>query len=243
MAYQEQDACGRLWETKLTTNDSTPVEGAGKLGAVRVLGDGRAYRYMKMTGTDGLLGNTYMPATLVSVTDATAASGTGPDGATTTIITDSDAAFTVDAYINWYFKVTTAMTGTEEALKIVGNSATTLTLEKSITTTLAAGGTDDGEILAGNATGMLSTASDSGVSILGIGIGTLTENYYGWVQVRGIGSVISTAALTEGASFSSGGATTAGQAADRAGADDNYLGVTIAAGGTNDYQLVDIKIA
>ena len=243
MAYQTTDACGRLWETKLSTNDSTPVDGAEKLRAIRILGDGRAFRYMRMTGSAGALGNIYMSATKVAVTDATGASGKGPDGATTTIITDSDAAYTTNDYINWYFKVSTSKTGSEEAIKVVGNSATTLTLEKSIGTALAVGGTDDGEILAGTAAGILSTTSELDIPIVGIGIGALTQDYYGWVQVRGIGNVISTSALSEGAAFSSGGTTTAGQAADRVGADDNYLGICIAAGGTDDYQMVDIRIA
>ncbi len=243
MAYQEQDARGRLWLTKLTTNDATPIEGAEKLGAIRELSDGRRFRYVQITGAAGALGRLYMPATLVAVTDATSANGTGPDGATTTIITDANASFTADAYINWHFQLATGMTGSTEPIKIVGNTATTLTLEKSIATALASGGTDDGEILAGNAAGAFSTTSDLDVHILGVGIGTITQNYYGWLQVRGIAAVISTSGITEGLAVSSGGGSTAGQAAVRGGVDDNLIGICVAAAGSNEAHMVDLCIA
>ena len=238
MAYQEQDAYGKIWSTKLTANDSTAKE---TLGAIRELADGRRFRYMRMTGSAGALGKLVMPATKVTVTNATSANGTGPDGATTTIITDSDATWTTDAYVGWYFQLATAMTGSTEPIKIVGNTATTLTLEKQITTALATGGTDDGEILAGTAAGILSTTSDLDIPITGVGIGTITENYYGWFQISGIAAVYSDA-ITEGSAVSSGG-DAAGKAVARAGADDNYIGVCVAASGTGEYSLVDLCIA
>ena len=241
MAYQEADARGRLWQTKLTANDSTPVEGAEKLGAIREIADGRRFRYVKMTGGAGSLGLLLMEATKVTVTDATSASGVGPDGATTTIITDSDATWTVDAYINWYFQLATSMTGSTEPIKIVGNTATTLTLEKSIATALAAGGTDDGEILAGTAAGIGTTSGDLDTAVIGACIGTLTQNYYGWVQVAGIGAMLSDA-ITEGLAVSSGGNAT-GHGIARAGVDDNYIGVCIAASGTDENCLVNFSIA
>ena len=241
MSYQENDAYGKIWTTKLTANDSTPVEGAEKLGGIRQVSDGRRYRYIKMTGTAGALGQILMPATKVTVTDATSANGVGPDGATTTIITDSDATWTVDAYINWYFQLATSMTGSTEPIKIVGNTATTLTLEKSIATALAAGGTDDGEILAGNAAGILTTANDVDVATVGVCIGTLTQNYYGWVQVRGIAAFQSDA-ITEGLTVSPGG-NADGSGLATASQDDLVIGVCIAASGTNENCMVDLRIA
>ena len=244
MAYQSRDARGRIWMTKLTTNDATPIEGAEKLGAIRETEDGRRFRYVKMTGSALALGESIMPATKVAVTDAYSASGTGPDGATTTIITDADATWTPDAYINWYFQCATSMTGSTEPIKIVGNTATTLTLEKSITTALttSAVATDDGEILAGNAAGILTTANDLDVSVLGVGIGAITENYYGWVQTSGITAYITDGAA-EGESVCPGGnAAGQGIAADT-DADNNIIGVCVATSGTNEYSMVDLRIA
>ncbi len=241
MAYQETDARGRLWQTKLTANDATPIEGAEKLGAIRELGDGRRFRYVRMTGGAGSLGQVLMPATLVTVTDATSASGVGPDGATTTIITDADATWTADAYINWYFELATSMTGSTEPIKIVGNTATTLTLEKSIATALASGGTDDGEIIAGNAAGISTTSGDLNVLTVGVCIGTITQNYYGWVQVAGIAAVQSDA-LSEGATVSPGG-NAGGDAIDYNAAGDTIIGICVAASGTNENGMVDLKIA
>jgi len=240
MAYQETDALGQIWQTKITANDSTPVEGAQKLGAIRQMADGRRYRYVRMTGSACTLGSILMPATLVTVTDVSAGgTTTGPDGATTTLITDADASWTADAYINWYFQVATGGTGSQEPIKIVGNTATTLTLEKSIATTVIAG--DDGEILAGTAAGILSTANDLDVAVVGVCIGTLTENYYGWVQVAGPAAVMSDA-ISEGDGVCPGG-NAAGQGIASGDYTDNTIGVAIAASGTNQNGFVDLRIA
>lgn len=238
MAYQTTDVNG-IFATKLTSNDSTPQE---TLGRIRELDDGRRFRYTRMTGSALALGEIVMPATKVAVTDATSADGTGPDGATTTIITDSDATWTPDAYIGWYFQVATSMTGSTEPIKIVGNTATTLTLEKSITTDLTSAGTDDGEIVAGHAAAILSTANDLDVATVGVGIGTITTNYYGWVQVAGVGAVIGDS-IAEGESVSPGG-NAAGQAiAADSDADCTIIGKCIATSGTNEYCMVDLNIA
>lgn len=239
MAYQDTDANGRIWNTKLTANDSTPKEAPG---ATRELSDGRKFRYIKMTGSALSLGLLVMPATKVAVTNATSVNGPGPDGATTTIITDSDATWTPDAYIGWYFQVATSMTGSTEPIKIVGNSATTLTLEKSIGTALAVGGTDDGEIIAGTAAGILTAVTDEGQPVIGVGIGTITQNYYGWVQTEGIGAVVGDT-LTENESISPGG-NAVGQAIVSTNDSDNVIiGNVISTSGDNEFALCQLHIS
>ena len=239
MAYQG-NTVSKIFSTKLTANDSTAKE---TLGTVRELADGRKFRYVKMTGADGALGRVYVRGAVVSITtNLTSANGKGPDGATTTIITASDESYTPDAYIGYYFKVTTAMTGSEEPIKIVGNTATTLTLERQLGTACNSAGTDDATLQAPRSVVQKCSADDLTAVLCGVGIGTITQNYYGWVQTRGYAAVISTAALVDGEVCSSGGATTAGQAVVRAGATENILGITIRAGGTNDYQLVDLLV-
>ncbi len=227
MAYQTTDVFG-IYQTLLTANDSTAKE---TLGGIRQLADGRKFRYVKMTGSAGALGRVLMPATKVAVTNASSANGTGPDGATTTIITDADATWTTDAYVGWYFQVATGMTGSTEPIKIVANTATTLTLEKSITTALATAGTDDGEILAGAVAGILSTASDLDVTVIGVCVGTLTENYYGWVQVAGPAAVYADA-ITEGESICPGGDAAGKAVAADTDADNNIIGTCVATSGT-----------
>ena len=238
MAYQEKSGIKSIDATKLTANDSTAQQ---TLGTLRELADGRKFRYIKMTGSALALGQIVMPATKVAVTNATSANGVGPDGATTTIITDSDAAWTPGAYEGWYFQVATGMTGSTEPIKIVANSVTTLTLEKQITTALSSAGTDDGEILAGTAAGILSTANDLDVDCLGVGIGTITQNYYGWVQVAGPAAVVSDA-ITEGDKICPGG-NAAGQGIAMGDYTDNAIGVCVAASGTDEYCFVDLRIA
>ena len=238
MSYQEQGASS-IFSTKLTANDSTAQEA---LGGLRELADGRRYRYVQMTGSAAALGQVLMPATKVAVTNATSADGTGPDGATTTIITDSDASWTSDAYKGWYYQTATSMTGSTEPIKIVGNTATTLTLEKSITTALTSAGTDDGEILAGTAAGILSTAGDLDIACVGVAVGTITEDYYGWVQTAGPAAVLSHA-ITEGESICPGGAAAGEAIAADNDADNNVIGVCIAASGTDEFSFADLRIA
>jgi hypothetical protein len=240
MAFQEKDINGRLQSTKLTSNDSTAKE---VLGTIRRLIDGRAFRYVKMTGGALAQGKIVKNAASVAITDLTSADGVGPDGATTTIITDSNASWTPDAYIGYYFKVDTGGTGSEEAIKIVGNTATTLTLERSIGTDLASGGTDDGEIIPSASVVIITAVDDASQPVSGVGIGTITENYFGWVQIKGMGNVLATTALTETQPVTAGGATTTGQAADGSAATDVVIGTTIAAGSNNAFQAVMLNIA
>lgn len=240
MAYQERDVDGRLQSTKLTANDSTAQL---DIGTIRRLTDGRTFRYVQMTGGALALGKGAVPAAASAITNLTSASGVGPDGATTTIITDADATWTADAYVGYYFKVDTSMTGSEEAIKIVGNTATTLTLEKSITTALASGGTDDGEIIPPLGVVVISAIDTADQVCAGFGIGTITEDYFGWVQLKGYGNVIPTSALTEGQNFTLGGATTTGQV--KVGAlvtDGSWVGTVVAAGTSAAFHLAILNV-
>lgn len=231
----EENTPSKIFSTKLTANDSTAQE---PLGTVRELADGRKFRYVKMTDGDLALGQLTIPADTVTVTDATSANGVGPDGATTTIITDADATWTPDAYIGYYFEVATGGTGSTEPIKVVGNTATTLTLEKQITTALASGGTDDGQILAPKSVVQISpTTTPDGVAC-GAGIGTITQNYYGWVQIKGYGCLIGDA-ITEGESVTKGG-NAAGEALAAADVDDTVVGVCIATSGTSEHFLAEL---
>ena len=229
-----------IFETKITANDSTQKE--NQLGLIRTLGDGRKFRYVQMTGGAIAQGQLVIQKAVTAITNLTSANGVGVDGSTVTIITDADASFTTGAHIGSYFRVDTGMTGSEEAIKITGNTATTLTLEKQIGTALASGGTDDGEIVPISDRVIISAVDDASQIVRGVAIGTITEDYYGWVQVSGPSNVLATSALTETQPFTAGGATTAGQAADGSAATDVVAGFTVAAGGTNDYQAVVLQI-
>ena len=123
MAYQTNQV-GKLWKTLLTANDSTAQE---EPGAVRELADGRKFRYIKMTGSALALGYLVMPATKVACTNVTSATVGG-----TTVITDADATWTPNAYVGWYYANLTAMTGSAECIKVVGNTATTLHWRNSL---------------------------------------------------------------------------------------------------------------
>jgi len=231
--YKKSDSINKLWNTSLDANDSSAKE---TLGAERVLEDGRAFRYVQMTGSAGVEGNTVGHAAATAITST----ASGGASANNNVITDSSGAMTSNQYVGYYFKVDTAGTGSEESRKIVANTATTLTLEKALGTAASA---DSAEILPPPGVVILTVASAADAHLSGVIFNGLTEDYYGWVQIRGYANVIATSALTEGDTCSGGGATTAGQAADRGGADDQILGTTVAAGGANDFQLVDLNCA
>ena len=232
-SYLKSDGYFQLWKTTLDANDSRVME---TIGALRELEDGRAFRYVKMTGASATEGMVLVPAAVVAIT-STASGGSSVEN---NVVTDSAGAMTINQYVGYYFKVNTGGTGSEEARKIVANTATTLTLERPLGTAASA---DSAEIIAPLGIVVKCTAADLDIAVSGVAWGAITQNYYGWVQVRGYANVLSTAALTEGLMTSSGGATLAGQAADYAAANDNYIGTAVAAGGVNNFQLVDLMIA
>ena len=230
-SYLKSDSYFKLWNTTLDANDSTAQE---TIGAIRKLEDGRTYRYVKMTGQAITAGLLVKPAAVVSITNLT--SDTAKK-----VITDSDAAWTANAYVGYYFKVLVSMTGSEEAIKIVANTVNTLTLERALTTGLTALGTDDAEIIAPPGVVVIAAISDQSQPVSGVAIGAITQNYYGWVQIKGFGNVVGTN-LTETQPITPGGAT-AGYALDGAAATDVVVGTVIAgSSGTGKPQLVMLNI-
>lgn len=230
--WKTSDMLG-LWKTALDANDDSRME---TLGAIRRLADGRTFRYVKMTGSAAAEGKLMTIATKVSITST----ATGGSSAEDNIVTDSAGAMTPNAYVGYYFQCATAGTGSVTPRKIIANTATTITLEKALATACA---TDSAEIVAPKGVVKLSPIDDLDQPVSGVAQGVITENYFGWIQIKGFGSLLSTSALTEGDSCSPGGATTAGQAADRAAADDGLIGYCVAAAGSNECQLVDLNIA
>jgi hypothetical protein len=231
-SYLKSDGYFKLWKTSLDANDSSAQE---TIGAIRRLEDGRVFRYVKMTGQAITAGLLVKPAAVISITNLTS-------DTTKKVITDSDASWTPNAYVGYYFKVLVSMTGSEEAIKIVANTVNTLTLERALTTGLTSAGTDDAEIIAPPGAVIIAAASDQSQPVSGVAIGPITENYYGWVQIKGFGNVIGTN-LTETQPVTPGGAT-AGYALDGAAATDVVVGICIAgSSGTGKAQLVWLDLS
>jgi hypothetical protein len=231
-SYSKSNGFIQAWKTGLDANDSTAQE---TLGAIRMLEDGRKFRYVKMTGAACTEGMVLVPAAVVSISSA----ATGGAAATDNVVTVTGATYTTNAYIGYYFKVATGGTGSEEARKIIANTATTLTLERPLGT---AASSDSAEIIAPKGVVVKCTASDLDITCSGIAWGPITQDYFGWIQISGYATVISTSALTEGQMTSTGGATTAGCAADYAAANDDYIGTCVAAGTATGFQLVNLAI-
>jgi hypothetical protein len=88
---------------------------------------------------------------------------------------------------------------------------------------------------------VIAAASDQSQIVSGVAIGPITENYYGWVQIKGYGNVVGSN-LTATQPVTPGGAT-AGYALDSAAATDFQIGcVKAASSGTGKPQLVMLNI-
>ena len=230
--YLKSDSYFKLWATSLDANDSTAKE---TIGAIRKLEDGRTFRYVKMTGQAITAGLLVIPAAATSITNLTS-------DTTKKIITDADAAWTSNEYVGYYYKTDVNMTGSEEAIKIVANTATTFTLERALTTGLASAGTDDGKIIPPPGVVVIAATTDQSQIVSGVTIGAITENYFGWVEIKGYGNVVGTN-LTATQPITPGGAT-AGYALDSAAATDVQIGyVKAGSSGTGKSQLVMLNIS
>jgi len=223
-SYKKSDVLPQLWKTMLDANDSSACE---TIGAVRMLEDGRRFRYVQITGGAAVEGRIFMPAAVTAITSA----ATGGSSSESNVVTVSGASYTTNAYVGYYYQTATGGTGSTEPRKIVANTATTLTLEKPVATAASA---DSAEIIPPPGIVVANTASDLDLPVSGVAQNAITQNYYGWIQTRGFASVLATAAITEGLEISPGGATTAGQAVARGGADDVTIGICVAAAGANE---------
>ena len=88
----------------------------------------------------------------------------------------------------------------------------------------------------------MTAITDEGQPVIGVGIGTITENYWGWVQKDGIGAVVGDT-LTENESISPGG-NASGQAIVSTNDSDNVIiGNVIATAGNNEPATCQLHIS
>jgi hypothetical protein len=107
---------------------------------------------------------------------------------------------------------------------------------------MAAGGTDDGEIIAPIYVAAIATASNLSQPCSGVGIGTLTQNYYGWLQTRGYAGVLGDT-LTEGYSINPGGNANGQAAINTTNSFERTIGYCVATSGDNEMALCMLSIA
>ena len=148
------------------------------LGARYETPDGRVFRYVQMTGGAAALGTVLERAANVAV-------DTVSSGSDLLTITEASAGWTAGAYAGDYAYIDESAAAAEEGQcrRILQNTTDTLYLDRPLTTALDVTDCDltiirPFRMIAATAA---ITTPVSGVSALGV----ITENYYGWIQVRG----------------------------------------------------------
>lgn len=184
----------------------------GILGTRAVTKDGREFRYTLAGAATLALGKVVQAPTLVANHQVVAVAAAVAAGATKITATLGATAATADQYKGGYVNITDSA-GAGQALLIRGNSAAassgviTLFLDNPVTTALTTG--SKANLTRNQFDGAVIAATTTIDLILGVPQIAITAANYGWVQTRGISSVLVNGTPTVGAGVISS-ATTAG---------------------------------
>jgi hypothetical protein len=180
-----------------------------EIGEPMDLKDGRCFRYAKfgVATAAGLLVSQDVSATCLVETD-NAIDGTQPAGSSLAIgslsIMMDNAAFaatTLDQYAGGYLH-TTDDAGEGYTYRIGGNTAFTNTDEVTFTLleplVIAVTTATDIAITGNLYGGVIAAVAATDTLISGVSMRVMQANYYGWVQTKGVATVLSDVALTLG---------------------------------------------
>jgi len=139
--------------------------------------DGRKFRYMQMTGGALAEGQSVTPAAGVGV-DVVDSDSTGK-------IVTKTAGFgaTINLYKGYNMTVDDG-TGAGQTRRVVGSDPNNLYLERALTTALTTAGTSD-VTLWNPFIVIITPITTKTTRVIGVGISTLTEDFFGFVQVGG----------------------------------------------------------
>lgn len=159
-----------------------------ELGTLRILRDGRKFRYVKADGTGLGAGKACVAPAAVANHINLAVPAASAIGATQLSITVGATAVTADQYAEGFLQVNDA-TGEGYQYKIVGNTAcdasgtTVVQLEEPIRVALVAS-TSEVSLLANMYKAVGHTTTEENVPV-GVACCAIAANYYGWVQTGG----------------------------------------------------------
>lgn len=182
---------------------TTTAQGSVKLGQRAVLPDGSEWVYVKASGALAK-GSVAVPATVVSVD--TVSSSQDSQGRNV-FVTEASAGWTAGAYADGWMVVDDG-TGVGQLAKIKDNTADTLELypEFALSTALSVA---DSDITIRTPNLVTKAAVTSKVQeAVGIAQVAFSANDYGWLLVKGEGSVLAGEALAVGSGFVTGDDTT-----------------------------------
>ena len=140
--------------------------------------DGRVFRYVQMTGGAAALGTVLERAGAVAV-------DTVSSGSDLLTITKASAGWTAGAYAGDYAYIDESAAPAEEGQcrRILQNTTDTLYLDRPLTTALDV---TDCDLTIIRPYRMIAATAAVTTPVSGVSaVGAITENYYGWIQVRG----------------------------------------------------------
>lgn len=217
------------------------------IGAYMETPDGRGFRYFKNGATDTVAGKVYQSSALDATNDQPSG-GLGVNAAVaiggTSIVTSTSTTWAVNQFAGGYLSVNVTP-GQGYLYKIKSNTATsaatggTIVLEDPLIVALTT--SSKFIIVAHPYNGaVIEPGTPTGV-ILGVAHCVITAAYYGWIQTKGMASVLFTGTGVAGKAVGSLTGGTSGSAAPAIAA-TNILGYHAATGVTTEYALINLTI-
>lgn len=215
-----------------------------RLGAVGVTRDGRVYRYSQAGGTTLAPGKLAVAATVDSnVTNKTVAATVA--AGVRQVVIDAGGAITANAYADGFLTINDA-TGEGITYAVRGNSATsgaaelTVDLDEPVEVGLTVD-VSEASLTKNPWDDVVISVVDQADMPVGVPNVSITNAYYGWVQTRGVCSVLADEAITAGLAVTTGtGVAGAVEALDAAG--EPQVGVAIVAGVDTEYREIYLTV-
>lgn len=217
------------------------------IGAYMETPDGRGFRYFKNGAVATVAGKVYQSSALDATNDQPSG-GLGVNAAAaigdTTIVTSTSTTWSANQFAGGYLSVNVTP-GQGYLYKIKSNTATsgatggTIVLEDPLVVALTT--SSKFIVVAHPYNGaVIEPGTPTGV-ILGVAHCIVTANYYGWIQTKGVASVLFTGTGAAGKAVGSLSGGTSGSAAPAIAA-TNILGYHVATGITTEYALINLAI-
>jgi hypothetical protein len=216
----------------------------GTLGSYAETVDGRGYRLALAGGTTLDPGKLCVAETVDSDSSNRTVARTTAVGATEVII-DAAGAVTADRYVDGYLTINDA-TGEGISYLVKSNTATTGAAELTVRLydPIKVGLTIDvseASLTANPYSGVVISVTDQADLPVGVPNVSITNAYYGWLQTKGVCSVLADEAITAGLALTTGtGVAGAVEALDAAG--EPQIGVAIVAGVDTEYREAYLSI-
>lgn len=227
-----------------------PIAQRGRhpIGQQLVLADGRKFRFARAGGTLLVIGNVLQSATPLS-TDASMACAAGAVGDRIITFTHGAATTVINFFAEGYANISLAP-GSGQIYKIASHAALrnatagdVVNLVQGQALRVALTTTSDLTLVTHVCDGVIQMPTTPDAALAGICITAIPAGDFGWIQTRGIASVLSAASTVSGNNVGcllTGG--TAGAVAPLTAATQPVVGIAQAAEGTAEWGAIDLTI-